>query len=140
MGKGEKSVYTLQAQKSNVQFLAIAYEHASECERVLNPGTSFHALVVIGEIVIPDVELLEIGHLRNSFISVSALQEIYNNTNCYKKQLAIITKVVKNNNQVPTDEGKDRHEQVRNRKPVEGVVRDHVQAGHTRTLRQRVCA
>lgn len=61
-----ESVYTFQAQKSNVQFLAIAYEHARECERVINPSASLYALVVICEVVIPDVELLEIGHLKNN--------------------------------------------------------------------------
>ena len=78
-----ESVYTFQAQKPNVQFLAIAYEHSSECERVLNSGTSLHALVVVIEIVVPDVELFEIDHLK--ILSVSLLYKKYNNTNCYKK-------------------------------------------------------
>lgn len=92
-----------------MQFLAIAYEHASECERVFNPSACLHALVVVVEIVVPDVELLEIGHLKNSF-SVSLPYEIYNSTNCYKKQLAIITTVVKIITKFQLDEGKDRHE------------------------------
>nr|DAV20647.1 MAG TPA: hypothetical protein [Bacteriophage sp.] len=49
-----------------MQFLAIIDEHASECERIFEPGACLYALVVIGEVVIPDVELLEIGHLKRS--------------------------------------------------------------------------
>lgn len=67
------SVYTFQAQKSNVQFLAIAHEHASECKRVFNPGASLYALVIVGKVVIPDVELLEIGHLKYSLIILEDL-------------------------------------------------------------------
>ena len=65
-----ESVYTLQAQKSNMKFFAIAHEHASECDRVFNPGASLHAPVVASEVVIPDVELLEIGHMKYSLIAI----------------------------------------------------------------------
>ena len=68
-----ESVYTLQAQKSNVQFLAIAYEHARERERVFNLGARLHTLVIVSEIVIPDVELLEIGHLKHLLIILEDL-------------------------------------------------------------------
>nr|DAL20846.1 MAG TPA_asm: hypothetical protein [Bacteriophage sp.] len=70
-----ESVYTFQAQKSNVQFLAIAYEHACECDRVLNPGASLNSFVVVSEVVIPDVELLETGHLKYSLIVLEDLIE-----------------------------------------------------------------
>ena len=129
-GSTRESVYAFQAQKSNVQFLAIAHEHASECKRVLNPDAHPHALFVVCEVVIPDVELFEIGHLKNSlidledpigqktFLEVIVLPALpykkYNNTNCYKKQLAIITTAVKIITKFQTDEGKDRHEQLRN--------------------------
>jgi hypothetical protein len=66
----------------------------SECECVLEPGACLHALVVVVEIVVPDVELLEIGHRKNSF-SVSSSYEIYNSTNYYKKLVEIITTVTK---------------------------------------------
>ena len=97
-GSTRESVYTFQAQKSNVQFLAIAYEHARECERVLNPGASLNPLVVVIEVVVPDVELLEIGHLKYSLIvledlieqiSVSLTYKKYNITNCYKNNLQL---------------------------------------------------
>ena len=68
-----ESVYTFQAQKSNVQFLAIAYEHTRECERVFNLSASLHALVVVSEVVISDVELLEIGHLKHLLIILEDL-------------------------------------------------------------------